>query len=352
MDITNNRHSSWAVEFDKFIATSLSASSTQYPNVLKILTWNVWFSEYKMKERMFALLTEAMLVHEADILCLQEVTNDFHGAMLQSKYISARYICSERDDVIDYDVKIWIKKGSKILNTWVIQVPSVQGRRCLVVDFVLPTDVEQCTLEECTSETPRGLAVRVATVHLESLKHNRTLRAEQLGIILDALTSPSPASITMQQEVGGIFLTGDFNFCSTWTEENDVLEKHPCVRDIWPLLHPDESGFTEDTTVNTMLMSKRRGDDKHVRFDRIVQLFPSVPVEEEEERFRPAPIKEDRAPSTPPGNRGPIITPVVVPLLSETLSPMSIRITGTDAIENDLFPSDHFGLVASFRVNI
>jgi hypothetical protein len=110
-----NRHSSWAVEFDKFIATSLSTSSTQYPNVFKILTWNVWFSEYKMKERMFALLTEVMLVHEADILCLQEVTNDFHGAMLQSKYISARYICVERDDVIDYDVKIWIKKEVKFL---------------------------------------------------------------------------------------------------------------------------------------------------------------------------------------------------------------------------------------------
>jgi len=99
---------------------------------------------------------------------------------------------------------------------------------------------------------------------------------------------------------------GDFNFDSSWAENQNL---DPAYQDVWPLLHPSEPGYTEDTEVNTMRLL-HTGKHKQVRFDRIL-------------------LRSEQ-----PGWRA-----------------ESIQLIGTEPIGIEMpnvFPSDHFGLFGTF----
>jgi tyrosyl-DNA phosphodiesterase 2 len=106
-------------------------------------------------------------------------------------------------------------------------------------------------------------------------------------------------------------LCGDFNFCSTWPEENQNIP--PDFRDLWPILHPNEPGWTEDTAINIMRYEMKHSH-KQVRFDRVL-LFASEPV----------------------NNR---------------FVPEFMELVGTEHIPNNgaVWPSDHFGLFTRFVI--
>ena len=118
-----------------------------------------------------------------------------------------------------------------------------QGRRCLVADL-------QCTLPGATMSVP----VRVATIHLESIRFNKAVRAKQLATILPRLrTDPFGAGAgegkscpksgangsagTRAMQPALMLLCGDFNLCSTWPEENDLIAADPSISDAWPATH-------------------------------------------------------------------------------------------------------------------
>jgi tyrosyl-DNA phosphodiesterase 2 len=139
-----------------------------------------------------------------------------------------------------------------------------------------------------------GQATTAATVHLESMSISAAERGHQLAIIFPILAS-----------AGHALLMGDFNFCASWPEENGRLD--PTYRDVWQAVHGEAPGYTEDTDVNRMRLAVQ-GKRKRVRFDRMLVR------------------------SGDPG-----------------WQPRSIRLLGTEPIAPDhpnVFPSDHFGLVA------
>lgn len=141
-----------------------------------------------------------------------------------------------------------------------------------------------------------GQTTSVATVHLESQRDSVRLREIQLQRIFPALAA-APHAVLM----------GDLNFCASWSEENDLLD--PAYRDAWGAVHGDAPGYTEDTAINLMRL-QQKGKPKQVRFDRVL-------------------LRSER-----PGWR-----------------PESIRLLGAAPIAPELphvFPSDHFGLCASF----
>jgi len=141
-----------------------------------------------------------------------------------------------------------------------------------------------------------GQTTRIATAHLESKRDAVRLREAQLQRIFPALAG-APHAVLM----------GDLNFCASWPEENGLLD--PAYQDAWPAVHGEAPGYTEDTAVNLMRL-QQKGRPKQVRFDRVL-------------------LRSGR-----PGWRA-----------------ESIRLLGTAPIAPDLphvFPSDHFGLCASF----
>jgi len=143
-------------------------------------------------------------------------------------------------------------------------------------------------------ETSEG-AVCLGTVHLESSPLSLPVRLEQLDRILPGLHGARHA-----------VLMGDFNF-----DPRDLVEQsriEPGYLDLWSALHSGEPGYTVDSVLNQMrFLHKQR--HKQARFDRI--------------------------------------------LLRSTVSgwePESIRMIGTEPISPahpEVYPSDHFGLVAT-----
>jgi tyrosyl-DNA phosphodiesterase 2 len=143
------------------------------------------------------------------------------------------------------------------------------------------------------------LELSVGTVHLESLKEFGLYREEQLQRIFGIL---EPCKNTV--------LLGDFNFCSM-SEENARIDDR--YADLWPLAHPDAPGWTVDGEANGMRQALGKSG-KQVRFDRIL-------------------VRSERG----------------------VFKLMSINLLGADPISPerpDVYPSDHFGLVATLELGM
>jgi len=135
-------------------------------------------------------------------------------------------------------------------------------------------------------------SLTVAGVHLESMKEMTPTRLTQIDECLPLLARTDSA----------IWL-GDFN-AAPESEEDARIRPH--FVDSWAVLE-SAPGYTRDTTRNAMLA--RIKDDRHQRIDRIF-------------------VKSAR------------------------YVPTQIRLLGTAPLEGSqgqVFPSDHFGLVAEFR---
>jgi endonuclease/exonuclease/phosphatase family metal-dependent hydrolase len=244
---------------------------------LTVVTWNAWFAPYCFEARFRALL-EVVRSRRPDIVCLQEIVPESLEVLLAQPWIRDGYRVSDaRGDTFEaYGVVLLSRLPVHALALH--DLPSHMGRRLLVAEV----------------DTGSGRLV-VGTVHLESLKHNADLRADQLGIVFPALKAAGPDAV----------LVGDLNFCSSWAAENANLD--PEFVDLWPALRGQAPGHTEDTDVNVMLRNVK-AKAKNVRFDRVL--------------LRSA---------------------------GGAFRPRSIELLGTAPIAEaspDVFPSDHFGLAA------
>mgnify|MGYP003631232912 FL=1 len=132
----------------------------------------------------------------------------------------------------------------------------------------------------------------VATTHLESMSENADYRKRQLKSIGDLLA----------KHPGGFFC-GDFNLCASWPDENQALRNY---EDLWSTLKPNDNGFTVDYSVNKMKPSTKAP----VRFDRILSHGQHL------------------------------------------WRPQTITMIATEPLEGrpNLWPSDHFGLLATMRL--
>jgi tyrosyl-DNA phosphodiesterase 2 len=243
---------------------------------LTVATWNVWFGQAYFAERCHATLA-LLESYQPDVITLQEVTPAFLHQVLDAPWIQTQYAVSDihGDSVDPYGVLILSRLP---IHDWTLfPVPSAMGRQLVVA---------RAALNQSTT---------FASIHLESQSYAAPTRAKQLARIFPFLAADPH-----------IILTGDFNFCASW-DENQQLD--PTYHDVWPLLHPTDPGFTENTDVNTMrfLHTAKR---KHVRFDRTLLR------------------------SRQPGWRA-----------------TQIQLFGTEPIHPTqpmVFPSDHFGLLSTF----
>eukprot|EP00656_Telonema_subtile_P048985 TRINITY_DN5998_c0_g1_i13.p1 TRINITY_DN5998_c0_g1~~TRINITY_DN5998_c0_g1_i13.p1 ORF type:complete len:240 (+),score=42.27 TRINITY_DN5998_c0_g1_i13:99-818(+) len=130
----------------------------------RLVTWNVWFGQLEAEKRLHALLAE-VAEHSPTVVCLQEVTPWFHAAMAVHPSVKDTYFCAVAPSG-SYDVAIWVRMGMELYGCHVIDIPSGMDRRCVVADIGWPG---------------QDLKLRVATVHLESIKFNSQMRLNQSG---------------------------------------------------------------------------------------------------------------------------------------------------------------------------
>jgi endonuclease/exonuclease/phosphatase family metal-dependent hydrolase len=158
------------------------------------------------------------------------------------------------------------------------------------VSHEISTDMGR-RLHALTIQTTRGSLV-VAGIHLESMRERTPMRLRQIEECTPIL-SRADASIWV----------GDFNSAPS-SEEDEAIR---CAfRDVWDELS-QAPGYTRDTTKNAMLAKVKA--DRHQRIDRVF-------------------------------------------LRGEGFLPTRVRMLGTTPLpdtDGQVFPSDHFGLIAEFE---
>jgi tyrosyl-DNA phosphodiesterase 2 len=186
----------------------------------------------------------------------------------------------------------YVVSRSKLLDARydVVMLSRLPVSRC--VSHTLTTDMGR-RLHALEIPTSRGRLV-VAGVHLESMKERTPTRLTQIGECIPILGRAELA----------IWL-GDFNSAPSSVEDERI---RTAFRDCWEDLD-GAPGYTRDTSRNAMLAKVKA--DRHQRIDRILW-------------------------------RGEGFTPAQIRLLGTT--PLS----GSDG---QVFPSDHFGLVAELEVS-
>ena len=245
---------------------------------ITVVTFNVWFDRFNRRLRHDVLFEE---VHQcdADIIVFQEMTQASLDQLLELQWVQETYCVSDigANTFESYGVVLLSRLPMTQLS--LIELPSLMDRKLVLAEFEI-----------------NGQKLLVGGVHLERLSQSDAARREQVELI-GSLVADVDHSIIM----------GDCNLCSSWPE-NEILDSR--FSDAWPIIHPSEPGFTEDTSLNTMKFETRRFPS--VRFDRV--LFRSLAA-------------------------------------TSHWRPDSIELLGTTAIQTrypSIFPSDHFGLCAKF----
>lgn len=204
---------------------------------LKLVTYNIWFGDHFFKQRLSAI-AGILKATKADIIALQEVTENGLKLLLKHDWVKKNYFISDTSGATFYSYGVVLLSRIPFKRLELHPLTSMMGRYLLTAEFNI-----------------NGQMLLVATTHLESLRHSEKIRSVQLNEIFSLLNRSENS-----------LLLGDLNFCSSW-EENNHLD--PGYSDVWQVLKPEAPGYTEDTDINIMRKALKREEQK-VRFDRIL----------------------------------------------------------------------------------
>ena len=220
------------VKFDGGLWARPRVPAGDTPDLIRIVTWNVWFDDYKIEARGGGLLAE-LGRRRPHVIALQEVTNPLLAAILREPWVRAEYQVSDVD-VIGYDVIVLSRLP--IMRMMTLPLVSEMGRRLAVARL--------------------GCGLDVATVHLESTSACAAERAAQLAVIQPALVEAGEDAV----------LVGDMNFDPAAALERAALD--PSFVDVWPALRSEEPGYSVDGERNAMSVHVMR-EARRARIDRV-----------------------------------------------------------------------------------
>ena len=201
-----------------------------------------------------------------DLIALQEVTEPFLEMLRKAPWVRRAYEISDpRGDTFAAYGSVLLSR-QPILRREVMDLESEMDRKLVLIE----TEVA-------------GTLWTVGTVHLESLEAS-ALRARQLEQVFDRLG-----------DTANVLLCGDFNFCSSWDDEND--RRPSDFVDVWPVVSK-APGFTVDTELNAT-RARKTDHERRERFDRVLvrsdlaqpagaKLLGTRPVKREEPPLHPS----------------------------------------------------------------
>lgn len=237
---------------------------------LILTTFNVWFDVYFADQR-YRAIARLLSREMPDVMVFQEITPAALSILLAEPWIQEHY---RRAAVV----------GGRARNYGMLMLSRLPTAR--VTYTRLPTRLSRGFLQ--AEFTVNGRPLVVCSVHLDSGRRRARLRGRQLRRVFRALRSADDAIVL-----------GDFNM-----RDMENARIAPPYHDVWPMLRPDDDGFTEDTAINHMRFDSK-SKHRQVRFDRVLIKGPAWAA-------------------------------------------ASIELLGTEPISNAhprVFPSDHFGVM-------
>jgi len=171
-------------------------------NSLTFMSYNVWFENVNWKNRLKSLF-DIFQSYSPDFICLQEVTEPFLKELINKEFIRENY-CFSGNFRGGYDVLILSKFN---VNFFSMAFESRMGRNLLLTEI------------NHSFDNINYSNIIIATSHFESL-NNAKLRKQQLETSFEILNNSETA-----------FLMGDFNFDSSWKNEEVNIDKN--FNDCW-----------------------------------------------------------------------------------------------------------------------
>jgi tyrosyl-DNA phosphodiesterase 2 len=206
---------------------------------LSFVTYNVWFAEQDREKRAQALI-ELLQRNPSDIICFQEVTNEFLKLILAHEFFRENYYCSDSSgyaSITPYGVVMFVKLDLPIREFVLHPLPSNMGRRFLIAHFDLPNEK----------------ILLVCTAHLESMD-NAEMRHEQL---VNSVYPKLKYSESSQRATDYAVFLGDSNFCTFTNEFQNNVIKPGYLKDLWSTLHPEASNRESHTMVEESIVIDR-----------------------------------------------------------------------------------------------
>jgi poly(A) polymerase len=286
-----------------FIASSEavpSASAVSTAQTLTLLTYNVLASEVFVTARMKAVCT-ILRKADADIVALQEVAPFVTEALTAGDCFANYPFANPEHRRASPDGQLIVSK-LPIARSAVQLLTSAQHRTVLI------------------AEIPHGSrGLMVATTHMDSPLGSQAIRAQQLKEIVRLMEAADDA-----------VLMGDLNFGDG--EQPTTSAIPASYQDVWLVLHAGDPGYTWNNDKNPLAAIGAFVGEPNRRLDRIlvrssvwrassVRLIGDAPAAQE------VLTRRDRARIEMPDRD------------SETWSEPMIEV----------FPSDHFGLLATFE---
>eukprot|EP00300_Choanocystis_sp_HF-7_P009539 c16482_g1_i1.p1 GENE.c16482_g1_i1~~c16482_g1_i1.p1 ORF type:complete len:593 (+),score=101.05 c16482_g1_i1:27-1805(+) len=216
------------------------------PPSLKFLTYNCWFEDVAIEQRMHAI-AELIATHQPVAVAMQEVTKDsFRQLYPLMTRLGYKYV--RQNNGCPYFVVLWHRSANADPNPSILDFEGSIMARCVV---------------GTTIQVPALGKIFVATTHLESFvfgkSHDHSAhRKRQLAEALRWMEHKS-----VESGAAWSVILGDLN----WSERSDGSMKSHLGEgwvDVWPSLYPHDTGLTFDGPGNPMI----RGNPVRARFDR------------------------------------------------------------------------------------
>ena len=248
---------------------------------IKMLTYNIWLSDEKMRERMEAL-GEIVEDLKPDLLTFQEVTHDNLAVLQEQRWCSHYYLVPWPPDLA--------KEGK---SHFVVILSSFPVEKWQV--FTLKTSPRNRTLvvaEPKSSTSSAEVGFVIATTHLAYAGYNTRLREAQLK-----------ESVKIISSYDNVCVMGDLNI--VYKVDGDVVLPSPWI-DAWLSIsgNSESNGYTWDrnkTPFASVLKSTVDSISYQMRLDRVLCKLSDFKVKE-------------------------------------------MRIVGDKVTRSGVLPSDHFGL--------
>lgn len=220
--------------------TDCDAAGAVDRDELALVTFNIWFDAHFADER-YRAIAQLLSREMPDVMVFQEVTPPALDVFLAQQWIRDHYL---RAAVV----------GDHVGNYGMLMLSRVPVDR--VTYTRLPTRQARGFLH--AEVRINGEPLAICAVHLDSGKAAARLRGRQLRCIFRALRTARNA-----------VALGDFNMRDG--ENGRIAAPY---RDVWPVLRPNDAGFTEDTAINLMRLDSRN-KRRQVRFDRVLLTGPA-----------------------------------------------------------------------------
>jgi poly(A) polymerase len=226
------------------------------PAELTVASFNVLFELYHPEmldtRRRTAAAISLLRSVDADLISLQEVTEPFLHALLDTPWVREHFFLSEGPAALT--VKPY---GQVLLSRFPIaslsQCVFTRDKRVIAAELPL-----------------RGGPLWVVTLHLMSSRDpsGAGMRAKQVRVLIDWASSLQAGG----PEAPDLLLAGDFNYGDDAPEAQAFADAG--FVDAWTTLRPGEAGYTYDTTRNAMAALTSNGGQSE-RLDRVLVRSPS-----------------------------------------------------------------------------